>query len=49
MFYLVSEFYTPGAERGMRYDDPAIGIRWPIDVEVVSEKDLAWEPFQPRR
>ncbi|MGC1439257.1 MAG: dTDP-4-dehydrorhamnose 3,5-epimerase family protein, partial [Burkholderiaceae bacterium] len=25
MFYLVSEFYTPGAERGMRYDDPAIG------------------------
>lgn len=47
MFYLVSEFYTPGAERGIRYDDPALGIAWPIEPTVVSEKDLSWPAFEP--
>ncbi len=42
LFYLVGEFYTPGCERGVRYDDPAIGIQWPLPVTVVSEKDAAW-------
>lgn len=46
MFYMVSEFYTPGAERGARYDDPAFGINWPIPVDIISDKDLDWEPFQ---
>lgn len=41
--YSVGEFYTPGAERGLRYDDPALGIDWPIAVEVLSEKDSTWE------
>ena len=40
--YQVSEFYTSDQERGMRYDDPALGIRWPAPVEVISEKDAAW-------
>ena len=40
--YQVSEFYTPGLERGMRHDDPALGIDWPVAVEVISEKDAAW-------
>jgi len=44
-YYQVSEFYTPGAERGFRYDDPAFGIEWPIEPRVVSDKDLSWEPF----
>ncbi|MEA3410991.1 MAG: dTDP-4-dehydrorhamnose 3,5-epimerase [Pseudomonadota bacterium] len=44
-YYQVSEFYTPGAERGFRYDDPAFGIDWPIEPRVVSDKDLSWEPF----
>lgn len=43
--YQVSEFYTPGQERGMRHDDPALGIEWPIPVEVISEKDAAWPPL----
>lgn len=47
MFYMVSEFYTPGAERGARFDDPAFGIDWPVAIDVVSDKDLAWEPFSP--
>jgi dTDP-4-dehydrorhamnose 3,5-epimerase len=45
--YQVSEFYTPGAERGLRYDDPAIGIEWPLEVEVISAKDAGWPDFQP--
>lgn len=42
LLYLVGEFYTPGCERGVRYDDPAIGIEWPLPVSVISEKDAAW-------
>jgi dTDP-4-dehydrorhamnose 3,5-epimerase len=42
IFYLVGEFYTPGCERGVRFDDPAIGIDWPIPVTVISDKDTAW-------
>lgn len=44
--YQVSEFYTPGYERGVRYDDPAFGIEWPLPVTVISEKDSAWAPFE---
>lgn len=42
LFYLVGEFYTPGCERGVRHDDPAIGIEWPLPVSVISDKDAAW-------
>jgi dTDP-4-dehydrorhamnose 3,5-epimerase len=45
VIYQVSEFYTPGAERGARYDDPAFGIEWPVAIEVLSEKDAGWAPF----
>ena len=40
--YQVSARYTPAAERGLRHDDPALGITWPADVLVVSDKDRAW-------
>jgi dTDP-4-dehydrorhamnose 3,5-epimerase len=39
VYYPVSEFYTPGSERGIRYNDPAFNIEWPVPVEIVSEKD----------
>ena len=42
--YQVSEFYSPGHEAGLRYDDPKLSIDWPIPVSVVSEKDTSW-PF----
>ena len=45
VFYLVSAPYAPGAERGVRYDDPAFGIEWPIPVGAVSDKDRAWADF----
>lgn len=40
--YQVGEFYTPGAEGGLRYDDPALGVAWPLQVNVISDKDAAW-------
>jgi dTDP-4-dehydrorhamnose 3,5-epimerase len=43
--YEVSQFYRPGSEQGLRYDDPAFGIAWPIGVTVVSEKDRSWSTF----
>ena len=45
VFYHVSEFYAPGVEGGMRWNDPAFGIEWPFTDEneiVISEKDAAW-------
>jgi dTDP-4-dehydrorhamnose 3,5-epimerase len=38
--YLISAYYVPEAARGIRYDDPALGIRWPLPVDRISEKDL---------
>ena len=40
--YQVSQFYTPASERGVRYDDPVFQVEWPLPVEVISEKDIAW-------
>jgi dTDP-4-dehydrorhamnose 3,5-epimerase len=46
VLYLVSEFYTPKAEGGLRYSDPKLGIRWPLAVSEISEKDGRW-PLLP--
>jgi dTDP-4-dehydrorhamnose 3,5-epimerase len=43
--YLISEAYTPGAGRGLRWDDPALGIEWPCPVEVISDQDAGWPDF----
>ena len=40
--YQVSEFYTPGQEGGLRYNDPRLGIDWPQEVTSVSDKDSSW-------
>lgn len=37
--YLVTQFYSPGAEAGIRWDDPTFNIQWPIRPIVISEKD----------
>jgi dTDP-4-dehydrorhamnose 3,5-epimerase len=43
VFYQVSEFYSPECERGVRWDDPALGIDWPeSDKLIISEKDRNW-------
>jgi dTDP-4-dehydrorhamnose 3,5-epimerase len=40
--YQVGEFYTPEAEGGLRFDDPRLGLEWPLPVSEMSEKDRAW-------
>jgi dTDP-4-dehydrorhamnose 3,5-epimerase len=42
MTYLISEFHTPNAEGGLRYDDPMLRVEWPIPVHVISRRDTAW-------
>ena len=37
--YLCSDYYDPGGESGLLWSDPAIGIRWPTDWPLLSEKD----------
>jgi dTDP-4-dehydrorhamnose 3,5-epimerase len=44
--YQVSQFYAPGSENGIRYDDPSIGIIWPIEIRVISDKDNSWPDFK---
>ncbi len=40
--YQSGEFYAPGHERGLRYDDPALGITWPLPVSEIADKDRVW-------
>ena len=40
--YQVGEFYTPNTEGGLRFDDPRLGLEWPLPVSVMSEKDRLW-------
>lgn len=40
--YLVSASYTPYAERGLRYNDPKLSIKWPLAVTTISDKDASW-------
>jgi len=42
LVYLTSHAYVASAARGIRYDDPAVGVTWPTPVGLVSEKDRSW-------
>jgi dTDP-4-dehydrorhamnose 3,5-epimerase len=37
--YQVGEFYTPTAEGGLMYNEPRLGLQWPMTPTVISEKD----------
>lgn len=39
LIYHHSEYYVPGAESGLRFDDPVLAINWPLVVSVISERD----------
>ncbi|MBI2568485.1 MAG: dTDP-4-dehydrorhamnose 3,5-epimerase [Candidatus Schekmanbacteria bacterium] len=45
VLYKTTEVYSPGHDGGIRYDDPAIGVRWPVRAPVLSAKDAALPPF----
>jgi dTDP-4-dehydrorhamnose 3,5-epimerase len=42
IYYMSSAHYTPRAVRGVRFDDPAFNIRWPLVATVVSQQDCNW-------
>ncbi|MDI7862351.1 dTDP-4-dehydrorhamnose 3,5-epimerase [Rhizobiaceae bacterium n13] len=46
--YMSSAFYSPDHERGIRYDDPWLGIEWPVELKELSEKDQRWPRYDPR-
>ena len=46
VFYQMSEFYHPEYARGVRWDDPAFGIEWPIKEIIVSAKDASWKLWE---
>ncbi len=45
VLYMVSEFYSPENERGIRWNDPLFQIKWPTDTPILSEKDKSHEDF----
>lgn len=48
MLYMVSSCHQPGAEGGIRWDDPLFSIAWPdVGQRIVSDKDRSWPDFQP--
>ena len=46
VFYQMSEFYYPEAARGVRWNDPAFDISWPLPVTVISEKVRSYPDFE---
>ena len=40
--YMMDEFFAPECSLGLRYNDPMLGIKWPAQVSVISEKDSNW-------
>ena len=43
--YQVGEFYAPNAEGGLMYNEPRLGLNWPLPVSVVSDKDSKFQPL----
>jgi dTDP-4-dehydrorhamnose 3,5-epimerase len=46
VFYMMSDFHSPNAEAGVRWNDPAFDIEWPVaEPTDISEKDVSWPDF----
>lgn len=45
MFYQMSEFYVPALNDGVRWNDPAFQIEWPIEDPILSDKDKAYADY----
>lgn len=49
MYYMTTAYFCPAAVRGVRFDDPAFGIEWPLAATVISEQDRRWPLVDARR
>jgi dTDP-4-dehydrorhamnose 3,5-epimerase len=45
MYYMTTAAYAPSAARGLRYDDPAFQIKWPLPITMISQQDKSWPDF----
>jgi len=48
IFYQMSEYYSPESAAGVRWDDPAFSIAWPVEPAVISEHDSGYADYQVR-
>lgn len=46
MYYMTTAAFARGAAKGVRYNDPAFGIPWPLPVSVISDSDLKWPDYE---
>jgi dTDP-4-dehydrorhamnose 3,5-epimerase len=46
LLYLISEFYEPSLQQGVRWDDPALEVEWPVKPTVLSERDRSFPDFK---
>lgn len=46
VIYLISGKYKPDCARGVLWKDPALGIRWPVPMSVISDRDQALPPLR---
>lgn len=46
IFYFMSDFYQPDSARGLRWNDPAFGIRWPSKPRMISDRDMNFPDFR---
>jgi dTDP-4-dehydrorhamnose 3,5-epimerase len=47
VFYQMSQRYDAACARGVRWDDPAFGIVWPVPIVLMSERDRRYADFSP--
>lgn len=47
--YKTTDFYAPGAEKGIMWNDPLLSIEWPLKAPILSPKDLAYLPLRATR
>ena len=45
VFYQMSEFYSPESARGFRWNDPVFGIRLPLEIAAISDRDRDYPDF----
>jgi dTDP-4-dehydrorhamnose 3,5-epimerase len=45
VFYQMSQFYSPDHARGVRWNDPAFGIQWPVPDPIMIDRDSSYPDF----
>ena len=46
--YVISSVYSPENESGIKFDDPSLSIKWPLQPKIISDKDMSWAPLETK-